>query len=250
MVTIAYRSSRPQFKFPLSEAYLKTVDPESIKYLYPKPDARDSRDNKRAPKAVAAAEMDEEAMMNAMEGVEETTPAPAQREAAMAGAEADKDDVPMRPAEKKRLEWRDKTYLAPLTTVGNLVSFSSWLVQNAWLMIASRTQPFRRMCVEYGADITCGEMALGASLIGGSKEEWALTKRHRSEKMFGVQVCGGKPAFMVPTAEAISRMIGRGENRGIDFVDLNLGCPIDLVFQKGAGSARESAAGMGVSNCY
>jgi tRNA-dihydrouridine synthase 3 len=89
--------------------------------------------------------------------------------------------------------------------------------------------------VDYGADITCGEMALGQSIISGSKEEWALTQRHRSERDFGVQVCGGKPGFMVPTAEAVKKLVGDG----VDFVDVNLGCPIDLVFQKGAGSARE-----------
>lgn len=83
-------------------------------------------------------------------------------------------------------------------------------------------------------------MALGQSLISGSREEWSLTKRHRSERNFGVQVCGGKPAVMVPTAEAVRKMVGEGEGNGIDFVDVNLGCPIDLIFQKGAGSARES----------
>jgi hypothetical protein len=36
--------------------------------------------------------------------------------------ETEGDDVPMRPEEKRRLNWEGGLYLAPLTTVGNLVS--------------------------------------------------------------------------------------------------------------------------------
>jgi tRNA-dihydrouridine synthase 3 len=38
--------------------------------------------------------------------------------------ESEADDVPMRPEEKRRLNWEGGLYLAPLTTVGNLVGFS------------------------------------------------------------------------------------------------------------------------------
>ncbi|KZT59268.1 FMN-linked oxidoreductase [Calocera cornea HHB12733] len=124
----------------------------------------------------------------------------------------DMPDVPLRPAEKPRLHWKGLTYLAPLTTVGNL--------------------PFRRLCVDYGADITCGEMGLAASFLNASREEWSLVRRHPSERIFGNQLAGNKPSTVVPAAEVIST-----ECPNLDFVDLNCGCPIDLVYRNGAGSA-------------
>ncbi|KAJ7451979.1 zinc finger dihydrouridine synthase [Mycena latifolia] len=130
-------------------------------------------------------------------------------------APPDAPDAPPRIAEKKRLDWAGKTYLAPLTTVGNL--------------------PFRRLCVSYGADITCGEMALANSFLSGSKEEWSLVRRHPSEKIFGVQIAGSKVRSVVEATEVLARECADGG--GIDFVDLNCGCPIDLVFKTGSGSA-------------
>jgi tRNA-dihydrouridine synthase len=77
-------------------------------------------------------------------------------------------------------------------------------------------------------------VGLATSFLSGSKEEWSLVRRHPSETMFGVQVAGSKPVTLVPTAEVIAKEC----NGGIDFVDLNCGCPIDLVFRTGSGSAR------------
>ncbi|KZT01621.1 zinc finger dihydrouridine synthase [Laetiporus sulphureus 93-53] len=131
----------------------------------------------------------------------------------------DTPDVPFRAIEKKRLHWSGKTYLAPLTTVGNL--------------------PFRRLCVDYGADITCGEMGLAMSFLQGSKEEWSLVRRHPSESIFGMQLAGSKPSLLVPAAE----IIGRECAGNLDFVDVNCGCPIDLVYRTGSGSALLDAAG-------
>lgn len=132
------------------------------------------------------------------------------------------DLAPIRAAEKKRLDFKGKTYLAPLTTVGNL--------------------PFRRLAVQLGCDITCSEMGLATEFLGGNTNEWSLVRRHPSEKMFGVQICGSRPQALVPTAEAIVK------HCEIDFLDINCGCPIDLVFNKGAGSALlQHAAKLGKS---
>lgn len=128
-------------------------------------------------------------------------------------------------------------YVAPLTTVGNL--------------------PFRRIMKKMGADITCGEMALAPQLLSGQQSEWALLKRHPSEDVFGVQVgqlaspsvhatykgaIGGKvavgDALWVQLAGAHADQMGRVaevivKEAQMDFVDLNLGCPIEMVCEKG-----------------
>ena len=80
-------------------------------------------------------------------------------------------------------------------------------------------------------------VALTTTLLSGSKEEWSLVRRHPSERTFGVQVAGNRPGVLASASEVIAKEIGNG---GIDFVDVNCGCPIDLVFKSGSGSARKS----------
>ena len=119
-------------------------------------------------------------------------------------------DQLLKPKEKKTIDFKNKLYLAPLTTVGNL--------------------PFRRLCKTLGADITCGEMALATSLLKGDAREWALVRRHKSEDIFGVQICGGHSDSLGRCVQALDDTIE------CDFIDINMGCPIDLICNKGAGS--------------
>lgn len=122
----------------------------------------------------------------------------------------DKNLGPLIEENSRKIDWKNKLYLAPLTTVGNL--------------------PFRRICKEFGADITCSEMVLSSSLLQGNNPEWALTKRHETEDIFGIQICGNNPYMLTKSAQVLQ------ENVDMDFLDLNLGCPIDQIYRSGAGS--------------
>ncbi|KIW08663.1 uncharacterized protein PV09_00616 [Verruconis gallopava] len=142
-------------------------------------------------------------------------------------------EPPFRASEKRKLYYGpDTPVLAPLTTQGNL--------------------PFRRLCVDLGAQVTWSEMAMSLPLIQGQKQEWALVKAHESEitpprlkgdnivkdydnakdLKFGVQIAANKfwPAFKA--TEALAKYCPK-----LRAIDLNCGCPIDLVFNSGAGSA-------------
>ena len=114
-------------------------------------------------------------------------------------------------AEHHPIDFRGKIYIAPLTTVGNL--------------------PFRRICVELGADITVCEMAMTSNLLKAQTSEWALLRRHPCEKCFGIQLAGARPEEMGDVCEIISRELKA------DFIDLNAGCPIDVLEKMGAGAA-------------
>ncbi|GAA5982194.1 hypothetical protein JCM5350_003489 [Sporobolomyces pararoseus] len=205
-------------KFPTSCAYLKSIGEPF--------DAREDggrgkgRGNKRDRNGEKKAEEPAEETSTAVtEGGEE--PSTSAEPVASTSTSTDIDSHPsrtfvpdlarVRASEKRRLDFKGKLYMAPLTTVGNL--------------------PFRRLCVENGLDITCSEMGLAQEFLSGNANEWSLLRRHPSEKLFGVQITGSKPQVLVPAAEAIVK------HADIDFLDVNCGCPIDLVFNKGAGSA-------------
>lgn len=144
-------------------------------------------------------------------------------------------EPPFLPSEKRRIYFGPETpVLAPLTTQGNL--------------------PFRRLCVAQGAQVTYSEMAMSLPLIQGQKSEWALMRAHESEATppayqpsepvakdyynnaedfkFGAQIAANKPWQALKATEVLSKLCPY-----IRVCDLNAGCPIDLVYRTGAGSA-------------
>ena len=143
-------------------------------------------------------------------------------------------EPPFLPSEKRKIYFGPETpILAPLTTQGNL--------------------PFRRLCVSLGAQATYSEMAMSLPLIQGQKSEWALLRAHASEALppayspkdnivkdydnskdvkFGAQIAANKPWQALKATEILTQICPY-----LRVVDLNCGCPIDLVYRQGAGSA-------------
>jgi tRNA-dihydrouridine synthase 3 len=143
-------------------------------------------------------------------------------------------EPPFKPSEKRKVYFgRETPVLAPLTTQGNL--------------------PFRRLCVELGAQLTYSEMALGLPLLQGQKADWTLMRAHETEiapprfepsgpviqgydnskdLKFGAQIAANVPWVAIKATEALSRFLPH-----LRLVDLNCGCPVDMVYKSGAGSA-------------
>ena len=90
--------------------------------------------------------------------------------------------------------------------------------------------PYRRLCVELGARVTVSEMTVARRLKQKRRAEFALIRRAAEEPCFAVQLAGSNPEEMAWAAALV-------ESRGADFVDLNLGCPIDHFTRKGLGAA-------------
>ena len=90
--------------------------------------------------------------------------------------------------------------------------------------------PYRQLCIELGARVLVSEMAVARRLKQRRRGELALLRRAPGEPCFGVQLAGNNPDEMAWAAAL-------AEARGADFVDVNLGCPIDHFTRKGLGAA-------------
>ncbi|GAB5407978.1 MAG: hypothetical protein BalsKO_03430 [Balneolaceae bacterium] len=89
---------------------------------------------------------------------------------------------------------------------------------------------FRQICRKKGADIVFTEFISSEALIRDSDIALHKMSYTESERPFGIQIFGGREEAMEGAAKV-------AENNNPDLVDINFGCPVYKVVNKGAGAA-------------
>lgn len=90
--------------------------------------------------------------------------------------------------------------------------------------------PFRQICRKKGADIVFTEFISSEALIRDSDIALHKMSFDESERPFGIQIFGGREEAMEGAAKVAA-------NNNPDLVDINFGCPVYKVVNKGAGAA-------------
>ena len=91
--------------------------------------------------------------------------------------------------------------------------------------------PFRRLCLELGADWAPTEL-LSAEGLWRHQKKTLMYLRHDEaiERPFTAQIFGHRPEVMADAARAAA-------DCGADVIDLNMGCPAAKVVKSGSGAA-------------
>lgn len=91
--------------------------------------------------------------------------------------------------------------------------------------------PFRMICRENGAALTCTEMVSAKALCYHDKKTASLLQLGDGEHPASAQIFGSDPVCMAEGA-ALALEISRA-----DFIDINMGCPVGKIVKSGDGSA-------------
>ena len=89
--------------------------------------------------------------------------------------------------------------------------------------------PFRKLCKEMGADVVYTEFISSEGLIRNASKSTKKLDIYENERPVGIQVFGSDLSAMLQTVEIVT------ESKP-DFIDLNFGCPVAKVVNKGAGA--------------
>jgi tRNA-dihydrouridine synthase B len=90
--------------------------------------------------------------------------------------------------------------------------------------------PFRMICRELGAGLLFSEMVSVEALIRDHKRTRGMLQSDPAERPVVFQLFGSKPASMAEAAHIVSQ-------GAVDFIDINMGCPVPKILKSGAGAA-------------
>ena len=88
---------------------------------------------------------------------------------------------------------------------------------------------FRFICKEFGADVMYTEFVSSDGLIRDARKSLEKLKTYPYERPIGVQIYGHIPEAMVEAALM-------AEEAAPSFIDINFGCPVNKIANRGAGS--------------
>ncbi|QDT65990.1 tRNA dihydrouridine synthase DusB [Calycomorphotria hydatis] len=126
------------------------------------------------------------------------------------------------------------------STVPRDASFPRGLVNYGSLTIPTRYHlsplagftnlPFRRIVRDIGGvGLVTTDLVNARSLMEGTAKAYELIETCAEERPFAVQIFGHDPQVMADAAQLL-------EGRGVDSIDINMGCPVDRITNVGAGS--------------
>jgi nifR3 family TIM-barrel protein len=89
---------------------------------------------------------------------------------------------------------------------------------------------FRQICKKFGADVVYSEMISVDALAHNSKKTLKMLEFSKKEKPSVFQLFGKKPELFSQAAKLL-------EQKGVDGIDINFGCPAPKVFKCGGGAS-------------
>ncbi|MGN0437011.1 MAG: tRNA dihydrouridine synthase DusB [Lachnospiraceae bacterium] len=90
--------------------------------------------------------------------------------------------------------------------------------------------PFRLLCKEQGCDVLYTEMVSAKAILYHNKNTIPLMQYDNMEHPIGIQLFGSDPDIMADMAVRV-------QERGFDFIDINMGCPVPKIVNNNEGSA-------------
>lgn len=90
--------------------------------------------------------------------------------------------------------------------------------------------PFRLLCKEQGCDVLYTEMVSAKAILYKNKNTKPLMRYEEIEHPIGIQLFGSDPRIMADMAAKV-------QEKGYDFIDINMGCPVPKIVNNNEGSA-------------